>query len=250
MRHEDIERIYKNHFFTAHRNMGGVRELVGSLDVIVFFVNDSQSTWTDYAKRKYRKVQKAAMQELLRTARSKGVALTIRNAYVDASVSMCCTRDNFQVWSKEIISKYGTPDIPAYQRRHEAVKQCTEVPILFVFNKPFRSNAVMVDWKTRMVGEMSIISAPCTVHTIIHELLHQFGAVDLYYPREVKDLVQRLNYESVMATATSTYIDSLTAYLTGWTKEIDTSAVYILERTKHLTREAMIEAIQREYTKG
>jgi len=53
-----------------------------------------------------------------------------------------------------------------------------------------------------------------------------------------------------MATANTTYIDSLTAYLIGWTKEIDTSAVYILERTKHLTREAMIEAIQREYTKG
>lgn len=247
MRHEEIQRIYKNHYFTSFRNMGGVKELSGSIDVIVFFVNDSQSTWTESAKQRYRITQKAAMKLLLDGARRRGVSLQIRNAYVDASVAMNCTRNNKYIWSKSIIDQYGVPDIPAYQCRHEAVKRCTEAPILFVFNKPFRSSAVSVDWQSRMYGEMSIISSDYSVHTIAHELLHQFGAVDLYYPAEVYQLVQRMNYDSIMATWDSTHIDSLTAYLIGWTDEIDTPATLILEKSKHLSRDYMVAEIQRQH---
>ena len=121
---------------------------------------------------------------------------------------------------------------------------------MFVFNKPFRSGAVSVDWQSRMHGEMSIISSEYTKHTIVHELLHQFGAVDLYYPREVNDLIQKMNYASVMATTASLHIDSLTSYLIGWTEEIDAAAVQILERTKHFTREYMFSAIRREHQKA
>ena len=247
MRHEEIQRIYRNHYFTSFRNMGGVKQLSGSVDVIVFFVNDSRSTWTESAKQRYRTVQKAAMKLLLDDAKKRGVSLQIRNAYVDASVPMNCTRDNKYVWSKAIISRYGVSDIPAYQDKHEAVKRCAEAPILFVFNKSFRSSAVSVDWLSRTYGEMAIISSDYSVHTIAHELLHQFGAVDLYYPAEVLKLIQRIGYDSIMAYHASTHIDSLTAYLIGWTKEIDSSAVLILEKTKHITREYMVNEIQRQY---
>ena len=250
MRHEDIQSVFRNHYFTSYRDMGGVRRLVGNIDVIVFFVNDSRSTWTESAKQKYRAVQKEAMQHILRSARSLGVNLQIRNAYVDAALSMNCTRENWDVWSKAIISKYGAADIPTYQRRHKAVKGCTEAPILFVFNKPFRSSSVQVDWERRMYGELSIISFECTARTIVHELLHQFGAMDLYYPDEVHNLIQRMGYESIMAISHSMHIDSLTSYLIGWTEEISDGAAKILERTRHLTREKMEAAIQRQYQKN
>ena len=215
MRHEEIQRIYKNHYFTSRRDMGGVKKLVGSVDVIVFFVNDSRSTWTLRAKEKYKASQKEAMQYVLKNARAKGVALSIRNAYVDATVPINCTTENYPTWSKTIISKYGSPDIPSYQIKHESVKRCTEAPILFVFNKPFRSGAIAVDFPARMQGEMSIISSQADTHTIVHELLHQFGAADLYYPAEVDRLIKRMGYSSIMATRRSMLIDSLTSYLIG-----------------------------------
>lgn len=248
--HEEIQTIYKNHFLTSRRDMGAVRKLRGNIDVIVFFVNDSRSTWTDSARQKYRAVQKEAMQLLQRDARSRGVSLQIRNAYVDAAVSMNCTREQREVWSKAIISKYGVPDLPAYQRRHKAVKGCAEAPILFVFNKPFRSSTVCVDWETRMYGEMSIISFECTARTILHELLHQFGAMDLYYPDEVHNLIQRMGYESIMAISHSMHIDSLTSYLIGWTEQISDGAAKILEKTTHLTRAEMEAEAQRQFRKA
>lgn len=249
MRHEEIQRIYKNHYFLSFKDMGGVRELVGNVDVIVFFVSDSQSSWTDSAKKKYRETHYDAMQYVQRTARQKGVSLQIRNAYVDASLSIDCLPENYSLWSTEIIRRYGVTDIPAYQSRHEAVKQCTEVPILFVFNKPFRSRAACADWATRTRGEMSLISSQYSKYAIIHELFHQFGAVDLYYPASVEALVKRLNYPSVMASYGSMYIDSLTSYLIGWTDEINSSAVQILERTKHFTRDYILAEMRKEYLK-
>ena len=218
--------------------------------MIVFFVSDTQRIWTDSARKRYRTAQKTAMQTLLRAARKWDVDLQIRNAYVDVTLPMICMPDNYDVWSKNIISKYGTLDIPAYQRKHEAVKQCTEAPIIFVLNKPFRSRAVTVDWLTRMHGEMSLISSDYDVHTIMHELLHQFGAMDLYYPKKVSDLVKQMGYKSVMHIHSSTDIDSLTAYLVGWTDEIDTHAAIILDRTKHYTREDIAAFIREKYQKA
>jgi len=250
MRHEDIQRIYRNHYLISRRDMGSVRQLVGSIDVIVFFVNDSQSTWTDYAKQQYRAVQKEAMQKILQAARTRGVSLQIRNAYVEATVSMNCTLERYDVWTNAVIRKYGVPDIPAYQRKHKAVKQCMEAPILFVLNKPFLCSTAASDWETRQNAELSVISSQYSTCAIMHELLHQFGAMDLYYPDEVRNLIHRMGYESVMYNSNSTYIDSLTAYLIGWTAEIDGSAVKILERTKHLTKADMLAAARRQYQKS
>ena len=246
MRHEEIQRIYKDHYFISRRHMGSVKSLIGSVDVIVFFVNDSQSIWTERDKAKYKASQKAAMKYILWKARERGIPLQIRNAYVDATLRMVCTPDNYQDWTNAIIRKYGASDIFTYQHKHEFVKQCTEAPILFVLNKPFRSSALSVDWHARMYGELAIISSQCTEHTIAHELLHQFGAMDLYYPPEVKKLVDRMNYTSIMDSH-SMHIDDLTAYLIGWSEEIDATTVQFLEKTKHLTREYMFEATRREY---
>ena len=250
MYHEEIERVYKNHVLTSLRDVGEVRKLTGNIDVIVFFVNDSRSIWTDSAKQKYRAMHKEAMQYLLHTARDRGVRLQIRNAYVDASVSMDCHRDRYEQWSKVILGKYGAEDIPSYQRRHKAKMGCAEVPILFVFNKPFISCAVYADRAAPGVGEMSILSGPeCSPFTIVHELLHQFGAVDLYYPEPLRTLVQRMGYKSVMASGRDMDIDSLTAYLIGWTEAISDGAAKLLEKTAYLTRESWADAARDQHVR-
>lgn len=246
MRHEDIQRFYKDHYFISLMGMGSVQKMVGNIDVLVFFVNDSQSAWTDRAKQKYREAQKTTMQQILKAARSKGVNLQLRNAYIDATVSMNCAPENYDVWSKAIVMKYGNPTIPAFQSSYKAAHRCIEAPIMFVFNKPFRSRAVTADWVTRNHGEMSILSSEYNQHTIMHELLHQFGAVDLYYPMELKCLVQKMNYTSVMYGTNSLHIDSLNAYLIGWTKELDAPALRIMEGTSHFTRDYILNAIKRE----
>ena len=245
MRHEDIQRIYKNHYFTSRRDMGGVKKLVGDVVVIVYFLNDIESTWTAGAKEKFKETNRAALQYILQSARSRGIDLKIRISYKEATVPADCEPENYYNWSKTVIA-----GIPAFQQKYEAANNCTEAPILFVLNKKFRSGAVSVDWESRMAGEMSIISSKATKHTIVHELLHQFGAMDLYYPAEVSKLIKAMGYDSVMGTTVSMHMDSLTTYLIGWSEEIDDATVCFLEKTKHLTKGYMYSAARKEYGKG
>ena len=247
MRHQEIQTYYKNHYFSSHRDMGCVKRLVGLVDVVVIFVNDSQSKWTELAQRQYRSTQHSAMQYILKTAHSRGVKLRIRNAYLTANVSLACGRDNYAQWTQAITTQFGSPDLPSFQRSFKAKHLCDEAPVLFVFNRTFRSNALSADWECRMAGEMARISAPAKERTIVHELLHQFGAVDLYYPDEVHTMIQNMRYNSVMAWSTSMEIDSLTSYLIGWSDSINVAAEQILSRTSHFTRDYMFAAIKREY---
>jgi len=71
--------------------------------------------------------------------------------------------------------------------------------------------------------------------TIIHELLHQFGAPDYYYPKAVKSLADKYFPQSIMTSGTGIVIDSLTSYLIGWSDSIDRNAATVLELTKQIT---------------
>ena len=62
MRQDEIQRLYKNHAFLAHRDMGGVRQLTGTVEVIVFFVSERGSRWTEAAKQRYRREHLAAIR--------------------------------------------------------------------------------------------------------------------------------------------------------------------------------------------
>lgn len=68
-------------------------------------------------------------------------------------------------------------------------------------------------------------------------VLHQFGAPDLYYPKAVHKLAKRHFPFSIMVNSNGFIIDPLTAYIIGWTNELDRVPAMILEKTKHITRE-------------
>ena len=247
VKHEEIQRVYKDHIFLSYRNVGGSRKLVGDVVIVVFLVNDSESHWTDADKKRYKALHLAAMRTLKRAATQHGVNLRLRNAYAEVTLPMDCSRENYAQWSQSVIQQYGKKTIPDYQKAYKANYKLDEAPILFIFNKPLRSMAVSVTADTRGYGELAMITSQCRQRTIIHELLHQFGARDLYYPLELRDLVSRMCYSSIMAADSTYVIDPLTAYLIGWTDEIDWAAEQILNCTKHYTHESMREMIKAEW---
>ena len=70
-----------------------------------------------------------------------------------------------------------------------------------------------------------------------HELLHLFGAIDLYdYDNEgVRAIAEQFFPDSVMMKPTYV-IDELTAYLIGWTKQPSPKVLQFLARTKGLRK--------------
>ena len=247
MKHEEIQRRYPNHLYLSYRDAGGIKRLVGDIIVIVFFVDDAESRWTEQAMQRYKDEQSQALRQLMCAARTKGVHLRLRHAFAQLSVDMVCDRENRDQWRAAVIRQYGKDTLQEYQAYYEAKHRCDEAPIIFAFNKPFRSYAVATYNEAQYYPELSTIASDFDVDTIIHELLHQFGARDLYFPRLVRDLVAKMGYASVMAIGNSREVDSLSAYLIGWTDEIDDPAVQILEATKHITRQQFWDMLHAEW---
>ena len=249
MKHEDIQRIYSKHILLANRNEGGVKRLAGDVVVVVFFVNDAESRWTQRDKQLYRSKLEEAFRFIVSSAKKRGVRLRMRIACGDATVNQKCDPRNYTDWSKKIIQNHRFGNVLQYQNGYKAHYGCDEAPVFFVFNKDFRSFASMADAASRGCDELSIISSYVEPSVIAHELLHQFGANDFYYIDEIKDFLRQRQYSSVMGPRQEMYIDSLTAYLIGWTSEISSDAVGILERTKHITRAEMVARMEAEWRK-
>ena len=83
-----------------------------------------------------------------------------------------------------------------------------------------------------------------------HELLHMYGAADFYYPQELKEIFSSHFSESIMLTNESTVVDSLTAYMIGWTSELKGSGLEVVEETAWMTKEFLAEAYHKEMITG
>ena len=109
-------------------------------------------------------------------------------------------------------------------------------PFLFVFNTSYRNitysaNLLHPNWQE----EFSIYygQQPMRDNMIVHELMHQYGAVDLYDlgSEGVEEISEQIFPDSVMLKQEGTEIDELTAYLIGWIddpSELSDDTLYFL----------------------
>ena len=250
MRHDEIQRRYKDHVYLRKKGKGVSKALKGDVVLIVFYVNDGESKWTKADIEASKKTYNSAFSLLYTLAEGRYVDLKLRCAFQEISVPMVCTRENRREWRKAISGLFNKSSLTEYQEYYKKKYNCDEAPIIFTFNRDFRSYAVSDDDEKSTCDEFSVIRSNCSEKTIIHELLHQFGAVDFYFPKEVAKVLEEMEYKSVMNGDMAEAIDALTAYLIGWTDWITDKAATILEKTKHYTPDMLAEAKKQEWNKS
>ena len=247
MSSDEIQSKYKDHVFLRYKNKGVAQALKGKVDVIVYFVNDKESRWTPFCTEQAMKRYDSAIRILKAHAMCRGVDLELNCVFKELTLSMVCSRNNSSEWQKAIAGLYKKEKMSEYQNYYKKKYACDEAVVMFSFYKDFRCFAGRSEKKSTKNDEYSVIDYDAKEDTIIHELLHQFGAVDFYYPVQVKNLLSLLNYKSVMCESGFLYIDSLTSYIIGWTDCITEKAAKILENTKHFTAEMILEAKRKEW---
>ena len=82
--------------------------------------------------------------------------------------------------------------------------------------------------------------------SILHEVLHVFGAADLYYPPQVAQAAGRILGESVMMNSDCQVLDDLTKYLIGWHRQPTAKARQLLMATAGITEQMVSDALQAE----
>ena len=150
----------------------------------------------------------------------------------------------------------GVSGVTKAQNEFKKSRGCDEAPMVFVWNRDFRSSAqqsesgssrLRAEWATLAMEDDIVGNPHAAWHALLHELLHIFGAEDLYYPDTVKKAAEKWLPGSVMNDGDA--IDDLTRVLIGWDESLSPAAVSFLDATRGVTKKEIEDAMKAEWKK-
>ena len=230
------------------RATGACRGLSGNVFLTLFFVDDPESRWTQSEIDRY--IEKSvfpSVRYLEKHASRWQIPLKLTVGYY-------CTgqaKDFSLRWPKVLPSRFhedtrGMVSWCVEQTNHDSIREMNEylcsgyesrqVVYALVLNKPGRCCAVSASrWNHPSEREYMLLYArngqdrrPEYSCAVAHELLHQFGAIDLYYPNDPTE--ERLNYTKMLfpddimyrvdPDLNALHIGAVTAHMIGWLEHL------------------------------
>ncbi len=235
-----------------YKDCGSCRALRGTVAVCAVFVQEPGNVWTEAEIREQQTAQTEALQYLLQQARVSGVPLRFRQTVRRMNTQRVWAYGDVQGFEDAYANSEGKRSLSECVAALNAAAGTEQAAFVFLFKKEgvsFASCASSVYFSEAvfMYGKLHF--------PVLHELLHLFGAVDLFYPPDVTKEAVRLFPRSVMyngADPNCRELDDLTRYLIGWTDQTSPKAMALLHAGAGLTADdiqrGMAEVFNAEYT--
>lgn len=251
-------KAYQKHPLFRAKGKGNVRQCCGKIHLRVFFVDDGDSSWNEPSREVYRKVVDDVIHRMETDGRACGADIKVSWSEESRKIARIVSAGNDSGdWIPALLEEKNMTAVATGQQRFQHDHGYDEVPYAFIFNKDFRSGAHSSQTaSTRPAGEWTLIALDGDAqadpdwlrHTLLHELLHLFGAPDYYYPTGVKKAAEKWLPGSVMNGGFD--IDDLTKVLIGWAATLSEKAVGFLEATREVTAKEIDDACEAEWEKG
>lgn len=216
----------KAHIFFRAKDKGMSRCMRGKVMVEMVFVADRQTDWIQDEKDNFYSVYKTAMADLCRQAEQAGVDLSFSTTigafrYKGVMDPNQFTSSIVPLVQGQYLQEQGFANHEAFVASRKQTCNVDEVALMFVMEKHFRAFAMSGDSL-----EYCVLTEGNDAHAITHELLHLFGATDLYYPYHIYGLTMQYFPKTIMCNYDGQEVDPLTQYLIGW---VDTPAPIVKE---------------------
>ena len=235
----------KNAFALYGKNVGCSVVFRGRIVLVNMLVNDGESHWDEESVNAYVEMLKNVSTELMEESCLNTEALQIAYAYCTVDIPYVAKRSNDAECVSGVLRQFGYDSVQAYQKHYEEKFERDEAVITFAFNKSFRSYAQTItvrggcsDTPIPEGDEYSMVSFDPSnpmnsQRTFKHELLHQFGAIDYYYPTNLQFKANKHFPDSVMDSGN--IVDPLTRYIIGWDEELSDKAKDFLKDIENIT---------------
>lgn len=237
--------MIKDHYYLGARGSGPSRSLSGNVVVIHVMINDMISNWMfPMNVCEYQLAASMMDSSLNQGAAQCGHSLQVTSVF--CQVTLPVVVDQSCNWVPMAFSAMGFDSAASMQTYYERQYGCSEAPIIFALNRPMRSFASLNNEKGFFrQDEFSAVfrhtSGMFESRVLIHELLHQFGAADYYYPQVTVNAAYKYFPSSIMFREGND-IDELTRYLIGWTNELSPRSVAFLKETCAVNEAELIRA--------
>ncbi len=234
----------QNNFFLGGRGAGASKKFVGDVNILTVFLKRELSDWSENTKTKYYAAVNKAADFLMSEAAKYGAYLNIHCFHLETAVPKDANPKAGYALVKNYFHRESINEIQTYYEKSMGVD---EVPIILAFNGPGRSFAYKENSNDMYTAqELSVIffenndNIESKKISIAHELLHQFGAIDYYFPKELKTIAEKYIGNSIMGVG-QPWVDDLTAYLIGWKDTISANSYWFLKETMWMDEKRMEE---------
>ncbi len=229
-------------FYLKRRNQGVCNKLCGSVLLYFVLMNDKNHKWTQEMKELFEIQIKSSIRALRAQARQYIPFLSM--LYVCHEESFDEELDKIEI--TDLMKKYSDISVKTItdtymQHRYDSVA------VVYVY--PFKKRGSAVCSKSDcLCDEYACVSYEAKDSTIIHEILHLYGAIDLYYPKKVKQMADIYLGPSYMGSGNK--VDSFNAYMIGWMDDLNEVAFAFYEAIKDVTYEEYVKALDEQWGKA
>lgn len=238
-----------NHAFLKNKNKGICRRLRGDVLIELVFVTDRRTLWLQSEMDAFTDVCRQALSSLCRQAVNAKVPLSFSIMNGRYQTDDMLDPNDMAAEVNRVYNRYLQQNgFCSYQDHSNTRKQeCNvdEVAIVFVLERHFRAFALSGD-----TCEYCALTEGDDAHAVAHELLHLFGAVDLYYPYHIYGQTMLDFPASLMCSYEGNEVDPLTQYLVGWTPTLSPKARAFAELFPDYTFDKYCHAVTLECYRG
>ncbi len=236
----------KDNFFLKSRNIGASRTLKGTVDIMVCFMKRNPAEFSLSTQKQFIDAQIEACRWLQAEAKRYGTDLTFKIRHFTIDIPETASpSEGYNLIKEHFNSK--TLSMDQLQEWCEDKYNVDETPFLLVFDESSRSFAHKQSTPDVIRNEISVVFKDKGKYkgaTIAHELLHQFGAIDYYYPPEVKEYADLYIRDSIMGIGNKKAVDDLCAYLVGFKDTISGNTYHFLKKTMWITYDNYKKAVK------
>lgn len=240
---------YRNHFFLRGRDLGPCRSLRGNIALLSVFLHRKEGDFPPAHRSAYYATARAACAFLEKEAAKCGVDLSFSRYHFDVQAPPDVSERSGFPLIAPFFEMEDMPTLSAHYKKRLGTDACVFV---LVFDGAGRSYSVRQLAKDSPHNELSVVfynmdkSPENRKQTLLHELLHQYGAPDYYYPAAVREAAARWLQNSVMGVGDAV-VDDLTAYIIGWRNTLTERAVRFLDDTAFMTQQEYKTALAQEW---
>lgn len=214
------------------RGRGYCETLTGDILLTVIFANDSDCSWTEDQTDQLRSEIDQTVAHIEADAATYGAQVRLHTSYLSVTAAVSLNKEAPEPWVNSLLAAAGMHSKDDVNRGLEQAQGVQAAPVVFLTNQGGRSSAYTAT--SALAPEYAILYE--STGSLYHELSHIFGGKDFYFPADVKSLADTLLPNSIMAYPADGEIDSLTAYLIGWTDQLSQEALSFLQQTNRLDK--------------
>lgn len=238
-----------SHCLLRGMNIGTLKKLRGKLLFVNVYVSDNEYKWTNLEVQNENDNILKSFDYIKQCVREENVFFEyyVKSYYLNITYSFEKASSN--EWLKEFVNGFDCSSLKQLHDKISFAYDVDQVAFLFFTKRPSNCYAMNARIPFYDFCEYAVIYYK-HYNSLIHEILHLFGAADLYFPKEVSDIAKEMFPESIMFNSAYNKIDDFTKYVTGIHDEPSALAKNFMEKTKELTGEYIDSFLKEQWTDG